>query len=151
MTRCLSRARWATILLAPLLVGLAGCGSGGLPQVRGKVFFKDEPAAGAMVIFHPVADKTFNAVKPYGTVEADGTFRLTTRDQSQGVRDGVPAGDYAVTVYWPRASDKKLKGMDEERQEEASRLPAMYRSAETSGLKATITSATTEIEPFRLR
>jgi hypothetical protein len=138
-------------LIVPLLGGLAGCGGASLPQVKGKVFFKDEPAVGAMVIFHPVADKSYNAVKPYGTVEADGTFRLTTRDPSLGVRDGIPAGDYAVTVYWPRASTQKLKGAAEERQEEASRLPPMYSSAETSGLKATISSSTTELDPFRLR
>ncbi len=141
------RLRWMLVLLP----AIAGCGGGGLPQVRGKVFYKDEPASGAMVIFHPVGDKSLNAVKPYGAVEADGTFRLTTRDQSQGIREGIIPGDYAVTVSWPKAPTQKLTGPAEERQEEPSRLPPMYGSAETSGLKATIRSDTTELEPFRLR
>lgn len=54
-------------------------------------------AAGAIVILHPV-DPAAAPVKPRGKVGPDGTFRLTTYETG----DGAPAGEYAVTAYWPK-------------------------------------------------
>ena len=79
-------------------LGLAGCGhEAGLSPVTGKVLYKGEPAAGAVVYFHregpPPAP--FSTI-PFGIVEEDGSFYLA----SDGHGDGCPPGKYAVLIEW---------------------------------------------------
>jgi hypothetical protein len=74
-----------------------GCGSPSVPALNpvvGKVFFKGEPATGALVRFHPVGDPAGRIYQ--GVVESDGGFELTTTTKG----DGVPAGTYAVCLTW---------------------------------------------------
>jgi hypothetical protein len=67
---------------------LAGCGKRSAPlpatyPVHGKVAYKDgTPARGGMVQFQPEAEPS---VTTTGTIQADGTYRLTTK------RDGIQA------------------------------------------------------------
>src|SRR5438128_100993 len=76
---------------------LCGCGSGTpLYPVRGEVFFKGKPAAGALVVFHPVEDKDGKVTRPRGTVEADGSFTLSSHAKG----DGAAVGEYVVTINW---------------------------------------------------
>ena len=46
-------------------------------------------------------------VRPHATVEADGSYHLTTFV----TRDGAPVGDFAVTVIWP---GPRVKGQGED-------------------------------------
>ena len=83
-----------------------------LSPVRGQVFVaRDEPAAGALVVFHPVAADHETRLKPLAYVDEQGNFELTTYDQG----DGAPSGEYVITVEWrerpatPFSPDKEGK------------------------------------------
>lgn len=103
------RLRCALCLLAvAATLPWAGCGSRGsavpLYKVQGTVLSHGEPAAGAIVVFHPL--EPAGAASPYpprGVVENDGTFVVGSR----ATADGAPAGDYAVTIVWPGEQDAK--------------------------------------------
>jgi len=92
------------LALLPLLA-LAGCGPSKpttLP-VTGKVMFrKTTPAAGALVVFHPVdpAVEKMLPGKPFAKCKEDGTFTLTT--YSDGPDGGAPEGEYGITIQWMR-------------------------------------------------
>jgi hypothetical protein len=86
------------IAAATVSVALSGCGNppGHFP-VSGKVLYKGEPAAGAVVYFHrqgghAAAGQTI----PTGIADDDGTFSL----ECDGIGSGCPAGNYAVLVEW---------------------------------------------------
>jgi hypothetical protein len=90
------------------IVLLAGCGKREetpLVPASGQVFHQSKPAAGALVILHPVANadpKAWPQGYPHATVADDGTFQIGTR----AARDGAPAGDYKVLVQWPQSSSE---------------------------------------------
>lgn len=98
-----SNARRAALVaaLVALVALVAGCEkpSNRVPvyPAGGTLTHNDKPAVGAIVILHP-SDPAAAPIKPRGKVGADGTFRLTTYETG----DGAPAGEYAVTVYWPK-------------------------------------------------
>lgn len=52
----------AALLFSPLLLLSSSCGPKLPPlyPVNGQVFFKDRPAPGALVVFHPIDKKTSN-------------------------------------------------------------------------------------------
>lgn len=79
-------------------IGAGGCGSpAGLVPVSGKVTYRGEPAAGAVVYFHRQAEPgSASGSIPYGIVEDDGTFTLAT----DGLGDGARPGKYSVLVEW---------------------------------------------------
>jgi hypothetical protein len=85
---------------------LAGCGGSGVYPVEGRVVWKDgTPAkelAGSQVVFD-LAEKQTSA---RGTIQADGTFRLTTNKPD----DGALAGEHQVLVV--EIGRKPLGGAD---------------------------------------
>jgi len=87
------------------------------------VTFEGNPAAGAVVILHSASE---SAERPRAKANAKGEFTLTTFANG----DGVPAGDYTVTVEWKKADDHPEQGVD--------LLPAVYADPKTSKLRATI-------------
>ena len=102
---------------------LAGCGnSAGLIPVSGKVLYRGEPAAGAVVYFHRQGPSAASPHPiPTGIAQDDGTFSLNC----DGVGDGCPPGKYAVLVEWkgqagplrppqPKPSGAKGKGKTKE-------------------------------------
>ena len=99
----MSKKMWP-ILASAIVAG--GCGSpAGLVPVSGKVLYRGEPAAGAVVYFHREdADKAANRAIPVGIVEDDGRFSLTC----DGVGDGCPPGKYAVLVEWKGKADPQI-------------------------------------------
>lgn len=99
--------------------------------VGGRVVFEGNPAAGAVVIFHPTTG-TPAAERPRAKTDANGEFKLTTF----AADDGAPAGEYAVTVEWKKVGDHPEQGVD--------LLPAAYADPTTSRLKATVTAGTNE-------
>ena len=105
--------RWlATLLLVALVLG---CGAGGKPPaipVKGKVMFKkDTPAAGAMIVFHPLSEEFERRIggKPFAKVQEDGSFQLTTYQEN----DGAPEGEYGLSVDW-RVKPKNFLVFDSE-------------------------------------
>lgn len=96
----------APLLLLALTLPLA-CGPadevGPTVPVSGSVSSKGKPLAKGDVTFHP--DKAKGNTSPHlptGRIEADGSFKLTTRG-----RDGAPAGWYKVTVHANESTDAK--------------------------------------------
>lgn len=132
-------------------VGLAlACGCKGsktrLVAVRGSVLYKDAPAAGAVVVFHPVGDNSVSAIRPRGMVGSDGTFLLTSLTSD----DGAPPGEYNVAIYWP-AESKAAKSGREAENPATDRLNDRYNNAATSGFKATVGPDATQLAPFVLK
>jgi hypothetical protein len=92
-------------VLAPAIVA-GGCGSpAGLSPVSGKVLYRGEPAAGAVVYFHREdAPRATHQPVPFGIVNDTGSFFLT----SDGLGDGCPPGKYAVLVEWKGKADRQV-------------------------------------------
>ncbi|MDG3007466.1 hypothetical protein [Paludisphaera mucosa] len=130
--------------------GLWGCSDAGLAgpdvpvyPVKGKVTFEGEPAAGAFVVFNPkTAPKPGQqAFTPRATVQADGTFALTSATEG----DGAPAGEYAVTVQWLKPVKQ---GADLVAGPNV--IPKAYATAETTPLKTTVRQSDNALEPFAI-
>jgi serine/threonine-protein phosphatase CPPED1 len=96
--------------------------------LRGQIFFEGAPAPGAYVVFQQIGGKDRRTVRADGMAEADSSFTLSTYQAN----DGVPEGDYAVTVVWRKPF------VDAAGKPGPNVLPQRYAKAETSGLKATI-------------
>jgi hypothetical protein len=96
-------------------------------QIVGKVTFDGKPVPGAYIVFRGVG-KERRLPRADGYVEADGTYRLSTYTAF----DGVPAGDYAITVELR----KPLFTLEGKRGPNL--LPARYADSTTSGLTYTV-------------
>ncbi len=86
----------ARLGVALVVLGLAGLGCGqkaGYYPVSGKVLYKGQPAAGAVVYFK--AAGASGGRTPMGVVASDGSFQLVSDDAK-----GAPAGQYNVLVEW---------------------------------------------------
>jgi hypothetical protein len=89
----------ARSVLAFLLVCMAGCDGPGkavVYPVGGTLTVSGQPAANAMVAFHPLDQASSQSPLSVACTGPDGTYRLMT----YATGDGAPAGEYAVTVVW---------------------------------------------------
>jgi hypothetical protein len=94
------------------------------------------PLVGAQIRLHPRGMALPDDAVPTATVQADGTFALTTFTKG----DGAPPGDYVVTVQWFRvAKDGSVGGNS---------LPKRYASPTTSPLSVTIREGKNDLPPF---
>jgi hypothetical protein len=91
----MKKASWCVLAAA---IASGGCGNpAGIVPVSGKVLYHGEPAAGAVVYFHRQSEPgSAGAPIPYGIVEDDGTYSLTT----EGLGSGARPGTYTVLVEW---------------------------------------------------
>lgn len=119
-----------------------------LNPVEGQVLFKDKPAAGVVVTFHPSVDAdSLKTVRPVAMTGEDGKFKLMT-----GPDNGARAGGYTVTFIWPQEVSPKGKGGSlGERPESVDRLKGAYVNAATSSFKAQIKDGANQLEPFVLK
>lgn len=88
------RIFFVLLVLAPF--GCAKENREPLYPVHGHVTFNGQPAAGVQVYFTAPDEQGLPAV-PRAVTEADGSFELST----YAPRDGAPAGQYRVTIFWP--------------------------------------------------
>src|SRR5437016_336894 len=98
----------AKILLLILLTGMVACSSGDLVRlqpIRGQVLHHDQPLAQAMVVFHPLGAYPPDLPKPIAYTDAEGRFKMTTSLPG----DGVPVGEYAVTVEFRERSHSGIE------------------------------------------
>lgn len=120
------------------LLGLLGCSKTNdrklVFPVEGRLTYNKGPMGGAMITFHPLRDTNPRALRSQATADADGRFRMTT----YLANDGVPAGDYAVTVYWPGKRTGKPKPDEEEEDMPPDRLNKAYTVPATTKLRATV-------------
>jgi hypothetical protein len=116
----------ALVLAAGLLSSCARNTRKPVFPVRGQVYVNGKPAVGAKVFFTPLQTDP-DAVAPYGVVDAEGSFALTT----YLTFDGAPEGRYVVTIRWPG-----LKGL--------------YDNPKSSKLTATVEQTANDLPPFQL-
>jgi len=122
------------------LAVVSGCGDDrpDLYPISGRVTVDGTPARGAYVTLHPEKRQPLGTPKPFGRADAAGQFELTTYSTA----DGVPAGDYRVTVVWPENPDARGPSPD--------RLSGHYANPSGTSLSVTIQEGMTELAPFRL-
>jgi hypothetical protein len=79
-------------IVGGLLLFVAGCGSSKY-AIEGKVVYQDGKAleGGGQIVFEPL-DRSANSAR--GTIKEDGSFRMGTADEA----DGVAPGQYRVAV-----------------------------------------------------
>jgi len=145
------RHRFALFRGGALLVALCGLSCSGTAQlnpVSGKVVFKEQPLAGALVTLHPKGSTDVKADRPVGRTKEDGTFTVMT-----GQQEGAPAGEYAVTIICPQPVNKKAsKQMSLGSEEETvDALRGAYSDPNNSKLSVTIKSGPNQLEPFNLK
>ena len=151
----MKKASWCVLAAA---IGSGGCGSpAGLVPVSGKVLYRGEPAAGAVVYFHRQAEPGSAAgAIPYGIVEDDGTYSLAT----EGLGNGARPGAYSVLVEW---RDLKGDGVTEVKsrgnvklvkrsrlRSGPDRLKGRYFDAAKPLLRADVAAGSTQVTPFEL-
>lgn len=111
--------------------------------VSGRIAFKGQPVAEAMVVLHRVGGDVEGHHKPIAYTRADGAFQLTTIKRN----DGAPPGDYIITV---ELRTPKTVG------EEAVRsgpnlLPAQYSKPESSNLKYSVVAGDNQIPTIEVK
>jgi hypothetical protein len=137
------RAALSIALLAALVTSGCQKSSIKLYPVRGQVFYKNEPAAGAQIVFQPEGEATdeSKAKQPmaYATAEPDGSFSVRTDPHGAG----AAPGKYDVLITWyavdPRDPEKAIN-----------KLPAKYADQEKPAVVVTVKEETNQLEPFRL-
>jgi hypothetical protein len=136
----------ATIVVLVTAVLLTSCSQRSPVEVypvRGIVLYKDRPATGARVVFHPLGTAESGRPLPQATVEENGAFRLSTYVQ----HDGAPPGKYAVTILWPsdvvKEEDGTPAGPD--------RLKGRYSDPQRTPLQVEIHAQPNELEPFYVK
>lgn len=150
--------KYLVALLTVSWITALGCGSGtgleGLVSVQGTVTYNGNPVEGATVTFSPVAAGSKAAV---GKTDASGVYSLTTRDPG----DGIMPGDYTISVSKTEATGGLSLEEAEKWTEEnpgkqppspkiTEHLPAKYKTAKTSGLKATVAESDDNVFDFVL-
>lgn len=90
-------------MTAGLLACMAclGCGEDWHAETHpatGRVTINGQPPEGALVHLYPAGEKVdVRNSRPWGVVQEDGTFTLTTYE----LGDGAPEGEYHFTIVWP--------------------------------------------------
>jgi hypothetical protein len=150
------------IVLASSIGSLAAAGCGnpeGLFPVSGKVLYRGEPAAGAVVYFHSEGGPAVSRdLIPIGITEDDGTFAISC----DGVGNGCPPGRYAVLVEWkgkpeaPVAQPKPARGkgrairLNRVTRNGVDRLQGRYFDIAKPLLHAEVLPRTNDLPPFEL-
>ena len=139
------------ITVAIVVASLAGCGGQSdrlaVYPVKGTLTYDKRPPEGAMILFHPLSgDAAGSSLRPSAVVQNDGSFTPTTYNH----RDGLPAGQYALSFFWPGPPGKGEMDGDAGGGGE-NRFPAKYGKPETSGHKVVIEKQPNELKPLELK
>jgi hypothetical protein len=105
--------------------------------VRGKVLVDGRPAERVVVTLYPSGGA--GGRRSMATTEADGSFQVTTSARY----DGVPPGEYAVTLVWPEYTADGDPGPD--------RLKGRYAAPARPFTKVVVQPQATQLEPFEVR
>ena len=113
--------------------------------MEGKVFYKDQPLAGALVTFHPKGSDDPTVVRPLGLSREDGTFTVMTGD-----KPGARAGEYVITVICSQVPPEAKKGVSTGGMEAQDLLKGAYADRAASKITVQVKSGANQLEPFRL-
>lgn len=119
----------------------AGCGEDWQAETYpayGTITINGEPPVGALIQLHSTGDaKDKRDSLPWGLVQEDGSYTLSTYEMG----DGAPTGEYAVTIRWsPNVNTPTL----------ADRLNNAYDNPAKSEWKVTITDDENELPPIEI-
>lgn len=127
-------------ILAICLTGV-GCGDGWKAKTypaAGRVTINGVAPEGARVHLHPLGEQVDSRnSSPWGVVQKDGTFTLSTYEKG----DGAPPGEYKVTVRWPFEPDKPDLG---------DRLGYAFTKPEQSRWQVTIKEGDNQLPPIEV-
>jgi hypothetical protein len=140
------RRVWAGALA--LTLGCLGCSSGErLHPVSGKVLYKGQPLAGALVTLHPQGSNDPRVERPNGFTQEDGTFTVTT-----GQKPGAPAGQYLVTVICSRTVQPEGKGkiINTGGEDSVDILGGAYANPNTSKITVQVQPGNNTLPPIEL-
>ena len=129
----------AAVVLVPLTVG---CGRNewqvATYPASGTITINGDAPEGAVVELHSVGEQPdVRNSRPWGIVQADGTYTLSTYEAG----DGAPPGEYAVTLRWPPDITKPSF---------ADRLGGRFLKAEGSQWRVTIAKDENELPLIEL-
>ena len=135
-----------------LLVGMVavsgGCGSSGptLVDLPGSVSVDGAAPEGAIVMFHPTDPKIQHVATAVSG--SDGKFRVNCDK-----RNGIPSGDYKVTVVWP---DPSVKPTDSQRMmglapDAPDLLEGKYATPKKTTLTIKVTDGMKELPPIEIK
>jgi hypothetical protein len=152
--RCpITKRLWTLGMLAIVgMLAMSGCQRGpkrvSLFPATGEVRVGNQPAAGVAVVLHPAADAApeMARLRPHGTTDASGRFKLSTYVAD----DGAPAGQWIVTLTWP---DNRLpENQREQILASGDALPDRFRgrlaSPERSTWQVTIQAGENNLPPI---
>lgn len=131
------------LVMVPLLALLSGCNKGEqrpeVHPVAGQLTVNGQPAEGALLSFHPADGVNFDqrGSRPRATVEADGSFTVST----YGDGDGAPAGEYAVSVVWIENPESATP---------VDKLDGRFADPEQSEWRVRIEEGENQLEPYRI-
>jgi hypothetical protein len=145
----------AVFVASAVVLAFAGCtgGDGKYVPVTGKLQVRGQPAEGAQVTLVPTHAGVNNdepISHPTGLVEADGSYELATYDPTRRkTHDGVPPGEYKVTITWmpPLHAGEKTA----QKKGPIDKLGGRYLNPERSTLTVTVKDEPTELAPINLK
>ena len=140
---------WLKMVAVILVLVLPGCGSQGGPQrkstykVTGVVVVDGQPPmAPVQLVCHTTQGPDTKLPSTSTAIsDADGTFAFSTYESG----DGVPPGEYTITVTWQefRALQMSYSGPD--------RLKGRYSDPAKSEIKLTVTDSPVELGELQLK
>lgn len=142
--RPLMLPRFASRLVLALAGSFVCVGCGGedwqaeTHPASGRITINGEAPVGAVVELHSTGEKPdVRNSRPWGIVQEDGSYTLTTYERG----DGAPSGEYAVIIKWPPdVSQPSL----------ADRLNGAYANPERSPWTVTINDGENKLTPIEI-
>jgi len=131
------------LLFIPVLLLLQGCRGedwqASTYPAQGRITINGKPPEGAVVELHSRGEEKPDVrnSRPWGIVQSDGTYSLSTYEKS----DGAPPGEYAVTIRWPP---------DVSQPSFADRLGGAYSTTRKSKWSVTIEEGENELPPIEI-
>ena len=114
-------------ILVAIAAALSGCSRGYNANVNGSVLLEGEPVTSGVVTFHAVQGGPLSL----GTLDNAGRYDIFT-----GRDDGLPSGDYVVTVNSVKGAPSP--GMTPAQMEALRITPARYSNRDSSELRFTV-------------
>jgi BON domain len=129
------------LFVAGMSICFGGCSqntSAALAVVEGQITYNGQPLPHAFVVLHPKHQPAEQAVAARGTTDATGIFQATSVKE----RQGVPTGDYLVTVqHFPVKQGEIGTNV----------LSPKIASARTTDIEVRVNAGTNKLSPIEVR